>query len=200
MVPPEDGKCLIYSLVLDRGSLGPSTVTLMALVYVATWGGVVDTVMVMLKLFPENTSGDTSLLNRKIRIEVEGRRYFRVSSPSSPISPPPNRGRSSIYHRSSFRGKFRGFEANEFCATQAVDCGRPTESSANRDLNSLRSRPPAITFTSVRFRAETASVLSERASARAEEKRERGEEDVRRVEHRCAYITDQGLEVEGSVY
>lgn len=81
MVPPEDGKCLIYSLVLDRGSLGPSTVTLMALVYVATWGGVVDTVMVMLKLFPENTSGDTSLLNRKIRIEVEGRRYFRVSPP-----------------------------------------------------------------------------------------------------------------------
>ena len=44
---------MIYSLVLERGSLGPSTVTLMALVYVATWGGVVDTVIVILKLFPK---------------------------------------------------------------------------------------------------------------------------------------------------
>lgn len=41
-----------YSLVLDRGSLGPSTVTLIALLYVATWGGLVDTIIVSVKLFP----------------------------------------------------------------------------------------------------------------------------------------------------
>lgn len=35
-----------------RGSLGPSTVILMALWYVATWGGLVNTVMVKVKLFP----------------------------------------------------------------------------------------------------------------------------------------------------
>lgn len=35
-----------------RGSLGPSTVILMALWYVATWGGLVNTVMVRVKLFP----------------------------------------------------------------------------------------------------------------------------------------------------
>lgn len=36
-----------------RGSLGPSTVILMALWYVATWGGLVNTVMVRVKLFPK---------------------------------------------------------------------------------------------------------------------------------------------------
>lgn len=40
-------------LVFDRGSRGPSTVTFIALVYVATCGGVVDTVIVMLKLLPK---------------------------------------------------------------------------------------------------------------------------------------------------
>lgn len=39
-------------LVFDLGSLGPSTVTLMALLYVATCGGVVDTIIVNVKLFP----------------------------------------------------------------------------------------------------------------------------------------------------
>lgn len=39
--------------VLERGSLGPSTVTLIALLYVATCGGHDATVIVMLKLFPE---------------------------------------------------------------------------------------------------------------------------------------------------
>lgn len=37
---------------LLRGSLGPSTVTFMALWYVATWGGFVRTVIVKVKLFP----------------------------------------------------------------------------------------------------------------------------------------------------
>ena len=42
----------IHSRVLERGSRGPSTVTLIALLYVATCGGDVLTVMVMLKLLP----------------------------------------------------------------------------------------------------------------------------------------------------
>jgi hypothetical protein len=42
----------LHSRVLERGSRGPSTVTLIALLYVATCGGDVLTVMVMLKLFP----------------------------------------------------------------------------------------------------------------------------------------------------
>lgn len=40
-----------------RGSLGPSTVILMALWYVATWGGLVNTVMVRVKLFPGEREG-----------------------------------------------------------------------------------------------------------------------------------------------
>jgi hypothetical protein len=39
-------------LVLERGSLGPSTVTLMALLYVAICGGEELTVIVSVKLFP----------------------------------------------------------------------------------------------------------------------------------------------------
>lgn len=39
-------------LVFDRGSLGPSTVTLIALLYDATCGGLVDTVIVNVKLLP----------------------------------------------------------------------------------------------------------------------------------------------------
>lgn len=42
----------LHSLVFDLGSRGPSTVTLMALLYVVTCGGDVDTVMVSVKLFP----------------------------------------------------------------------------------------------------------------------------------------------------
>lgn len=41
-----------HLLVLERGSRGPSTVTLMALLYEATCGGLVDTVMVSVKLLP----------------------------------------------------------------------------------------------------------------------------------------------------
>lgn len=41
-----------YLHVLERGSRGPSTVTLMALVYVATCGGLVDIVIVTEKLLP----------------------------------------------------------------------------------------------------------------------------------------------------
>lgn len=42
-----------WCLVFDLGSLGPSTVTLIALLYVATCGGLVDTMMESVKLFPE---------------------------------------------------------------------------------------------------------------------------------------------------
>lgn len=42
----------IYLHVFDRGSLGPSTVTLIAFVYVATCGGLDDIVMVIEKLLP----------------------------------------------------------------------------------------------------------------------------------------------------
>lgn len=40
-------------LVLDLGSRGPSTVTLMALLYVAICGGLVEIVIVNVKLLPE---------------------------------------------------------------------------------------------------------------------------------------------------
>lgn len=42
----------VYLQVFERGSRGPSTVTLIALVYVATCGGLVDIVIVTEKLFP----------------------------------------------------------------------------------------------------------------------------------------------------
>lgn len=42
----------IYLHVFERGSLGPSTVTLIAFVYVATCGGLVDSVIVIEKLLP----------------------------------------------------------------------------------------------------------------------------------------------------
>jgi len=41
-----------YLLVFDLGSRGPSTVTLIALLYVATWGGEDPTIIVSVKLFP----------------------------------------------------------------------------------------------------------------------------------------------------
>ena len=44
----------MYSLVFDRGSLGPSTVTLIAFDKVATCGGDVCSMIVRVKLFPEN--------------------------------------------------------------------------------------------------------------------------------------------------
>lgn len=46
----------IHSLLLDRGSLGPSTVTFIAFVYVVIWGGDVDTVIVSVKLLPEKNT------------------------------------------------------------------------------------------------------------------------------------------------
>lgn len=57
----------MYLLDLDRGSRGPSTVTLIALLYVATIGGHVAIVMVIVKLFPgksrknPNLEGNSSL-------------------------------------------------------------------------------------------------------------------------------------------
>lgn len=41
--------------IFDRGSLGPSTVTFIAFVYVATWIGIVDITIVSEKLFPGNS-------------------------------------------------------------------------------------------------------------------------------------------------
>jgi hypothetical protein len=49
-----------HSRVLERGSLGPSTVTLMALLYVAICGGEELTMMVRVKLFP-GTKTETNL-------------------------------------------------------------------------------------------------------------------------------------------
>lgn len=46
-------KIIINLLVFDLGSRGPSTVTLIALLYVVIWGGDVETVIVSVKLFPE---------------------------------------------------------------------------------------------------------------------------------------------------
>lgn len=46
--------CIYGLLVFDRGSLGPSTVTLIALLYDATCGGLVETVIVNVKLLPVN--------------------------------------------------------------------------------------------------------------------------------------------------
>lgn len=40
--------------ILERGSRGPSTVTLIAFMYVVTWAGTVDMHMVKEKLFPTN--------------------------------------------------------------------------------------------------------------------------------------------------
>lgn len=85
----------LYSLVLDRGSLGPSTVTLMALVYVATWGGVVDTVMVMLKLFPGKREASVKSVKSK-NPYPRGEAY--ISPPHTNF--PKSVGRS-IYHRLS---------------------------------------------------------------------------------------------------
>lgn len=42
----------MYSLVFERGSLGPSTVTLIAFDKVATCGGDVCSMIVRVKLFP----------------------------------------------------------------------------------------------------------------------------------------------------
>lgn len=90
-------------------------------------------------------------------------------------------------------------DSNQFCDTRPVGCGRPTESPANRDLNSLRSR---LSLPQLRSPTFGLGADRERGLERAGrgEKGKRREEDVRGVEHRCAYITDQGLEVEGSVY
>lgn len=41
-----------WCLVLERGSRGPSTVTLIAFWYVATWGGDVASIMVSVNDFP----------------------------------------------------------------------------------------------------------------------------------------------------
>jgi len=43
---------VFHSRVLDRGSLGPSTVTLIALLYVVPNGGMVPPVIALVKLFP----------------------------------------------------------------------------------------------------------------------------------------------------
>ena len=52
----EEKGCNRYLHVLERGSRGPSTVTLIAFVYVATCGGLDDMVIVTEKLFPVKSS------------------------------------------------------------------------------------------------------------------------------------------------
>jgi hypothetical protein len=53
-------------LVLERGSLGPSTVTLMALLYVAICGGEELTVIVSVKLFPATKHSAVVIVSLKI--------------------------------------------------------------------------------------------------------------------------------------
>ena len=52
-----------YLLTLLRGSRGPSTVTLMAFWYRVICGGCVQTVIVRVKLFPENSQKLTRLFS-----------------------------------------------------------------------------------------------------------------------------------------
>ena len=49
-------------LVFDLGSLGPSTVTLIAFVYVATCGGELLIVIVNVKLLPENKQTNNKII------------------------------------------------------------------------------------------------------------------------------------------
>lgn len=51
-IKPPINNTKINLLVFDLGSLGPSTVTLIAFPYVVTMGGLVDTVIVNVKLLP----------------------------------------------------------------------------------------------------------------------------------------------------
>lgn len=52
----------IYLLVFERGSLGPSTVTLIALAYVATWGGELLIMIVKVKLLPRKKENDYQIV------------------------------------------------------------------------------------------------------------------------------------------
>lgn len=57
-------KRLSYSLDLHRGSRGPSTVTFIALPYVATCGGLVEIVIVIVKLLPEKIVFNNRLVSK----------------------------------------------------------------------------------------------------------------------------------------
>lgn len=66
-------------LVFDLGSLGPSTVTLIALLYVATCGGVVETIIVNVKLFPAITVLlEKKKLLRIVKVNVKNWFFFRL--------------------------------------------------------------------------------------------------------------------------
>ena len=58
----KDTQCYgCHLLALLLGSLGPSTVTLIAFIYVQTCGGLVATVIVRLKLFPVKHNHETTV-------------------------------------------------------------------------------------------------------------------------------------------
>lgn len=58
--------CVWYSRVLERGSRGPSTVTLIALLYVAICGGEELTIIVSVKLFPVTINEFQSLFLKSV--------------------------------------------------------------------------------------------------------------------------------------
>jgi hypothetical protein len=66
-------------LVLERGSLGPSTVTLMALLYVAICGGEELTVIVSVKLFPETRQSAVMNVSVKIFPETKQSAVMNIS-------------------------------------------------------------------------------------------------------------------------
>jgi hypothetical protein len=66
-------------LVFERGSLGPSTVTLMALLYVAICGGEELTVIVKVKLFPVKRDSATDFLVNDVKhFFVTGNNFIAV--------------------------------------------------------------------------------------------------------------------------
>lgn len=58
---------------LLRGSRGPSTVTLIALQYVATWGGSVFTVIVNVNVFPKHRWTEEEEEEEKNKLDVNNR-------------------------------------------------------------------------------------------------------------------------------
>lgn len=92
----------LYLLVLERGSRGPSTVTLIALLYVAICGGFVDTVMVNVKLFPvtrPNTQKENEIQFNKFMTGSSSNVFYTRMYPHSR---PQNIGRLSHRKNQSY--------------------------------------------------------------------------------------------------
>jgi len=66
--------------VLDRGSLGPSTVTLMALLYVVTCGGLLATVILNVKLLPAKNI----VVQRRLTLCTQPQKYVKMLKVKQP--------------------------------------------------------------------------------------------------------------------